>query len=164
MSNIINGYSYPRFRILTSSDVFVEEIDLDFTNSGGLIETYKDEDITHVLEKNKEIVKVYRGKKRIIFTLHYDEFIKKENSLKIQSILEYENNGYKIILIPRSDVLSRSFQVVYSGEDFELGINRGGAFANSNKSVIMKWTSKRLEKINWVDIDNIYVPLDFAIV
>lgn len=163
MANYINGYSTPRFLILDSNNNLINTIDLDLTNTDGLLESYKDESIIHVLDKDKEIRKVYRaGKKRIFFTFHYNEFFHKNLALNIIKILEQEENGYKIILIPRSDVLARRFEVVYSGDDFEIGLNKGGINAQSNKLLVLKWQTKRLEKPNWIDPDDIYCPFDFA--
>jgi len=165
LADYINGYSFPRFRILDASNNITEEIDLELTNSDGLIENYIDNDIQHILELDKEIVKVRRGgKRRIEFTLHYNQRFQKALGLKIQRILNYEQNGFKIFLIPRSDVLGRSFEVVYSGDEFQIGINRGGAYAQSNKMLVMKWVTKRIELPNWIDPDDIYIPLPFAVI
>lgn len=164
MSNIINGSANPRFRILSQTNDLIEEIDLRQTNSNGLIETTSSEDITHILEKNKRIVKVYRGT-RITFTLNYDQFIQQEDLLKLYSILNYERNGFKIILLPRSDILSRSFQVTFTGDSFDLGINKGGAIANSHKLIVMKWETVELVSMNWIDPDNIFIAFqNFAVI
>lgn len=163
MTNIINGYSFPRFRILNSSNELIQEIDLDVTNSDGFVESYADEDYTHILEKDKEIKKVYIGE-RITFTLHYNDFVYKDNALKIQTIRKYEKTGFKIILIPRSDVLGRNFQVVYTGES-ELGINKGGEYANTNRLIEAKWVTKKVVDRNWLDSNDLYATFqNFAVV
>lgn len=162
MSNIINGFSYPRFRILDQNDNLIEEIDLRIT-TGGLQEDYEDEDLTHVLEKDNEIVKVYNGGRlRIHFTLNYENYVKKDTLFKIAKVIQYEKaNNYKIYLIPKADVLARNYRVVYSGDSFQLNIGKGGDYAVTNKSVIVKWTTKKIEFLNWIDQDNVAVKMFF---
>lgn len=161
MGNFINGYDKPRFRILDSNNNLIEEIDLDLTGEEGLVETYKDASIFHTLEKDKEIVKVKRqGKKRIEFHLSYTRYVQKSNAFKIQKILMYEENDYKLFLIPRRDVLARSFEVVYSGDEYSIGLNKGGINAQSNRLLELKWITKKLELPNWVDPDNLIVDFD----
>ncbi len=164
MSNLINGYGFPKLRVLDNCDNLVEEMDFQQTNSdGGFSESCKDEDMIVVLEKEKRIVKVYRGT-RITFTLNYSQYIRKEDALKFQRLREYERVGFKIILIPHSDVLIRQFRVKYSGDDFEISIGKGGEYARTNKQLVFKWTTEKLERNpNWIDPDNINTPLPFKL-
>lgn len=165
MSNLLTGFGNPFFRILDNNDNLIEEIELRIV-TGGLTEDYEDEDITHILEKDNELVKVYNGGKfRIHFTLDYDEYIKKDTALKIIKIIKYEKiNNYKIFFIPQNDVLTRQYRVIYSGDSFQMNLGKGGQYAKTNKSIVVKWTSKKLEDINWIDPDNIVTPLSLVIV
>lgn len=157
MANYINGYSTPRFLIFDQNDNLINTIDLDLTNSDGLRESYGTENITHTLEKDKRKVTIYRaGKKRILFTFHYNEFFHKNLAFNILQILEQEENGYKIVLIPRVDILNRRFEVRYTGDEFEIGLNKGGINAQSNNGLILKWETVKLEKPNWIDPDDQY--------
>jgi hypothetical protein len=163
VSNIVNGFGNPRFRILDQNDNLIEEIDLRIT-TGGLQEDYDDEDLTHMLEKDNEIVKVYNGGKlRIHFTLNYENYIKKDTLFKIVKIIQYEKaNNYKIYIIPKADVLSRKYRVVYSGDSIQINIGKGGEYAVTNKGVIVKWTTKKLEFMNFIDQDDISVKMFFS--
>lgn len=148
-TNIINGYSFPKFKILdTDNNQIGDDIDLCVTNSDGLIESYGNEDIIHILEKNREIVKIYKDE-RITFTLHYNQFIDSENLLKIDKIHQLERNGYKVMLYPRSDILSRRFEVTYTGDEIQIGLNQDAE--QGHRLLIVKWETKRLEKRNWID-------------
>lgn len=161
MSNIINGFSFPRFRVLDANNNLIEELDLRLT-TGGLIEEYVDEDIIHTLEKDNEIVKIYNGGKfRINFTLNYENYIKKDNLFKILKVIKYEKvNNYKIFFIPHVDALGRAYRVTYTGEALQLYISKGGDYAVTNKGIIVKWNTKKLEEINWLDTDNQYFFTD----
>ena len=159
MSEFINGYGNPRFLIReTFSGALIESIDLDKLIYEGVIESYEDEDIIHKTAKGV-IFRIPRDS-RIRFTLNYGDYIQKENLLKIQRILDYEKNGKSIFLIPRSDVLARFFQVVYAGESFDLGLLMGEQKAPANRLPVLSWVSKSRVTLNWVDPDNINVPLD----
>jgi len=136
MSKYINGYDNPRFLIKESfNGALIESIDIDKLIYEGLIESYEDEDIIHKTAKGV-IFKIPR-KIRIRFTISYTDYILKENLLKIQRILTYEKNGKSIFLVPRSDVLSRFFEVVYSGDSFDLGLWMGGHKAPANRLPVL---------------------------
>lgn len=159
MSKFINGYNNPRFLIKeTFNGTLIESIDLDDLIYEGLIESYENEDIVHKTAKGV-IYKIPRNT-RIRYTLSYSEYVLKDNLLKIQRILNYEKNGKSIFLIPRSDVLARFFEVVYSGDSFDLGLWMGGQNAPANRLPILSWVTKERVELNWLDPDNLNCPLD----
>ena len=159
MANFINGYDNPRFLIRQSSQgSLIETIDLDKLIYDGLLETYEDEDIVH--QTAKGIIHKIPRDKRIRFTINYSDYIIKENLLKIQRILKYEKAGKSVFLIPRKDVLSRIFEVVYAGDSFEMGLWMGGLKSPGNRLPILSWVTKARVDINWLDPDDINVPIE----
>jgi hypothetical protein len=159
MTNYINGYGNPRFLIRESlSGTLIESIDINKLVYEGLIESYEDEDIIHRTAKGT-IHKIPRST-RIRFTISYADYIQKDNLLKIQRILNYEKSGKSIFLVPRSDVLSRFFEVVYSGDSFDLGLWMGGHKAPANRLPVLSWVTRNRVEANWLDPDDINIPLD----
>lgn len=159
MSEFINGYSNPRFLIREPGNgTLIESIDLDKLIYEGLIESYEDEDVVHKTARGV----IYRIPRdvRIRFTINYADYVRKDNLLKIQRILNYEKSGKSIFIVPRKDVLSRFFEVVFAGDSFDLGLWMGGKKAPANRLPVLSWTTKRRVESNWLDPDVINVPLD----
>lgn len=162
MSEFLTGCEYPVFKIYDSAtEILIETIQLDLTGSGGLIETVTSpHDTIHRLITGE--IAVQTSSDRITFTMDYSDMLNKENGLKIYDIWKYwkekdmfGNQKNKIILYPRAEILNRFFEVVYTGEGFELGISRGDIQA-VNTRFIWQWTTKFLVDINWQDVDDIY--------
>jgi hypothetical protein len=159
MANYINGYGNPRFTIRQSTNgSIIEVIDLDKLIYEGLIETYENEDIIHTTAKG--IIHKIPRNVRIRFSINYSDYVLKDNLLKLQKILEFEKSGKAIFLTPRKDVLSRFYQVVYAGDSFDLALWAGGSRAPANKLPVLSWVTKGRVTPNWIDPDNILVPLD----
>ena len=118
-----------------------------------------------LIYKVRKIVKIRIPGRRLTFTLNYSQHFQKDLAFKIQSILLYEENGYKIILIPRSDVQGRQFEVQCTDDEIITKINRGGARANSNNGLVVAWETTKLVDMQWTDPDDIYVTWNnFAVI
>jgi hypothetical protein len=157
MSNIINGYSSPRFRILYKTGAFKEDIDLPLTNESGLIESCDIKQLVHefIDFSAKQTIYGYR----IHFTLHYDRFVQEETLLKIEKILSYAKGPFKLIIIPRIDHPWRWFEVYVSMDNFDLGILRGGAKAIGHRLPVLVFTTVNLEQeLKWYAGD--YNPIE----
>jgi hypothetical protein len=149
--SIINGFKEPRFNIVSSKGVLIDTIDLPLTNEKGLIESYEIKKIEHELIDFTTLQSILGYK--IKFTLHYDEFVEADTLLKIKSILDYEKVGNRIILIPRIDLATRNFEVIYSGEGFELGTLHDSQSGEGHYLPEFEWTTKFLHPtLDW------YVP------
>lgn len=161
MKNFITGHSYPLFKIY-NGNTYIEDISLNLCGVDGLKESYESFGVKHELLSFTTVTK-WKGM-HINFKLSYSEYSNKDNSLKIMKLLNYIINGYKIILYPRADILSRSFEVIFVGEPFELGIMKGGLHATGNKLITLSFKTKYLQtSINWVDPDNISTPVEFVV-
>jgi len=159
MANFINGYDNPRFTIRHSANgSIIEVIDLDKLIYDGLIETYESEDIVHTTARGM-IHKIPR-QSRIRFSINYSDYVLKDNLMKIQRILQYEKSGKAVFITPRRDVLSRFFRVVYAGDSFDLGMWMGGAKAPANRLPVLSWVTRNRVDPNWVDPDNLLIPLE----
>ncbi|HEY3250929.1 MAG TPA: hypothetical protein VGK25_07410 [Ignavibacteria bacterium] len=151
---IINGYKYPRIK--TVVDRGVKTYDLSLTNSKGLIETYELRKIEHELidlsdPKKISINQFWLGFK-IIWTLHYDEFIDSADLTKIKAVLEAANSGGQLLLTPRIDFPLRTFEVYAANSNFELGIHKGGADAKYNKGPVIQFATVNLEPdLKWYE-------------
>ena len=160
MGNFINGYSTPRILIKDINNNLIETVDLMLTGSDGLTEEYEFFYIEHNLI-NYSTVKTFKGY-HINFNLSYTEYSPKSNSFKIMNLINYIfQNNYKLILYPRSEILSRYFEVNFSGNPLELGIMRGGSKAIGNHGIELNFRTKYLQtNLNWLDPDDVITPLD----
>ena len=150
MSSIINGYKEPRFKITDLNGALIDTIDLPLTNTKGLLESNEIIKIEHAL-LNHSIEQSILGYK-IKFTLHYDEFVEGDTLLKIKSILDYEKTGCRIFLFPRIDLEIRSFEVIYSGDSFDLGTLHDSQIGEGHYLPIFEWTTKYLQDtLKWID-------------
>lgn len=145
-----NGHNNPRFEIYNSAGSKIDTIDLPLTNSKGLVESYEIKKLEHELS-DFTILSEIKGY-RINFTLHYDEYVSGDTLILIQNIINYAYGGYKLVLIPRSDVLFswRKFEVYISMNSFDLGIGKGGVAAINNRLPILVFTTKFLQSsLQW---------------
>lgn len=152
----INGVSYP---ILEITDQYGQRLKenayfaLPLTNSGGLIETYEEQNIFYTYLN-------YKREKKILgyfvnFTLNYNEFANKDTMLKIFQLLNWEfaistnpaYANYRIYLTPRADVPSRRFEVIGRNETMSMGVLRGGTLTAGHKGIVLNYTTKYLS--NW---------------
>lgn len=164
MKNYINGYSTPKFVIKDpDSQAIIDTIELNLCGSDGLSEEYEFIAIKHKLLNYSEYSK-WMGY-FINFTLSYSEYSSKSNSLKVMALINYILYGCDITLYPRTDVLSRVFDVNFAGDSMKLGILRGGINSVGNKGIELSFRTKNiLTEINWIDPDEITVPIeDFAV-
>jgi hypothetical protein len=144
---LLNGNKYPRIKTVVDREV--KTYDLSLTNSKGLIETYELKKIEHELIdltnlQNVSVNQFWLGFK-IIWSLHYDEFIGADDLLKIKSVLEAAKSGGRLFLTPRVDYPLRTFEVYVSSSNFELGIHKGGALAEFNRGPVIQLATVNLE-------------------
>jgi len=147
---IANGYRTPQFEIYDLTGSKVDTIEMPLTNSKGLVESYEIKKLEHELD-DFTVLSSIKGY-RISFTLHYDEYISGDTLLLIQNIINYAYCGYKLVLIPRSDILFswRKFEVYVSMNSFDLGIGKGGLAANYNRLPVLVFTTKYLQNsLQW---------------
>ena len=121
---IINGSGYPVVHIHNVSDgSLLRSINLDYCNfEGGEKENYKEDFKRITLEKNNRFLDYSFKAARITFTLDYSQLAEVSNLMNIESIYYYHSlpDLYFIRLQPRSDVISRQFEVRIDGE-YSLG-------------------------------------------
>lgn len=170
MERYLNGYSSPKFVIRDAeTNVHVETFILDYETLQGKQEDYSGEfDITHIggdFSKN-----VYTRDKRIVFTMDYSGHTNANNSMKINSIMNYweaqDDNGiklYKIILYPFEDNPYRFFEVNYTGESFSWSPMTGAIGRSGDRIINWKWETKYLVKRDWqtinVDLQVVAFPM-----
>lgn len=153
MANFINGWRHPIFRIY-NNNILLDTIELPIVGASGLVETIQERRIVHELTNFTLLNKIFGY--TIRWSLPYSEYANKATMLKIQQILRYHKAGYKIILTPRADLTRRFFEVLYTGEEIEMGIKKGGSNAVGNQLVNIEFTTKYLiDDINWIDPDTI---------
>lgn len=151
MGNYVSGCEYPIFSIRNSTGQEEQRIELDLTMEGGLVESYADNSIKKFNIKGDG--RKINQKKRVTFTLHYDSNSKKANTLSLQAIINAEENGKKIWLYPRADLMSRNFEVMFTGTPFDIGINTGGNNTPGNRLLILSWETRKLVTVDWRDPD-----------
>ncbi|MBE2228249.1 MAG: hypothetical protein IAE93_12925 [Ignavibacteria bacterium] len=154
MANFLNGWKNPVFKVYDSNHFLLDTISLPITGSEGFTETIQDRKIEHELLNYTLYQKVYGF--TILFRLPYTEYANKETMKKIQQLIRYHKSGYKLVLTPRADVPRRSFIVVYTGDELDQGIKKGGSSAVGNRLVNLEFTTKDLiDDPNWIDPDEI---------
>lgn len=153
MANFINGWRHPVFKIF-NNNILLDTIELPIVGISGLVETIQERRIVHELTNFTLLNKIFGYTLR--WNLPYTEYANKTTILKIQQILRYHKAGYKIILYPRADLTRRFFEVLYTGDEMEMGIKKGGSNAIGNNLVNIEFTTKYLiDDINWIDPDTI---------
>jgi len=161
----VNGYRYPRitvFNIVTNTQT--EVINLDLCMSAGLVEEYEEN-----FKRNETVagrlIDFDNKASRIIFTLDYSEYVRKENTFYIEKVFFYNSlpDTYKLILTPRIDVLKRYFEVRLMDGAYSMGIMKGGLEAPGNRLPIIKFITKYTVGKNFVDPLDVAVPLPFKV-
>lgn len=143
--SVLNGSSYSRF-VVTAGDAPSFTVDLPLANS--LVETNEIRKIEHELigldidnpsiETAQSILGYF-----ITFTIDFSEWITAETlKNKIELLLTYAKAGRTITLTPRIDLPSRSFDVLFVNDSFDLGIGTSGY---SNRLPVFSFRTKRLE-------------------
>ena len=159
MSNFVNGYSYPIFRIYSSAGVLLDTIELPLTGKDGLREKFNELSIRHEF-LNYSRRKSFQGL-HIDFTLNYSEFTNKTTSAKIFHLLNYETQGKTIHLQPRADVGARNFEVIGFNDSIELGILKGGQYASGNHGITLNYsTAVKQDYYQVTDPDNVAISID----
>ncbi|RPI19013.1 MAG: hypothetical protein EHM58_03095 [Ignavibacteriae bacterium] len=148
MSNIINGWQNPIFKIYNSLGVLLETIELPLTNSRGLVESYE------IIKKQTEVIDYTIKEKllgyRITFSLYYDEYVSGDTLLNVKSILNHAKLGNKLVIIPRADSPDRTFEVIVNMDKFDIGLLKGGAKAIGHRLPVLQFTTKYLQaELNW---------------
>ncbi len=160
MGNYINGYSYPIIEIRDrTDDSIVSRLSLDLCNEGGLTEAYEEDFKRNKLESGGLVDFDFKGS-RIIFTLDYSEYARKTNLFNIENIFAYNAQplSYRIVLYPRADVMSRSFEVRLHTGNYNLGIMKGGAYALGNRLPIVEFITTNPVSKNFADPDTLAIP------
>ena len=149
--SFINGWRNPVFKIYEQpSNILLNTISLPIVNASGLIENVQTLNVTHEFNSRKLIQKILGY--RITWTLPYDEFANADTMILIQEIIRYCKSGHKVVLTPRSDLPGRSFEVLYTGEELEMGIKRGGSTSVGNRLTVITFTTKyMLDDIGWIN-------------
>lgn len=161
----VNGVSYPRvtvFNIVTMAQT--EIINLDLCNSNGLTEDYIENFKRNETEAGR-LIDFDNKACRIIFTLDYSEYIKKNNSFNIEKIFFYNSlpDTYKLIFTPRVDVLKRYFEVRLFDGAYSFGAVKGGLNSPGNRLPIIKFITKYTVGKNFIDPADVVVPLPFYV-
>ncbi len=55
-------------------------------------------------------------------------------------------------------MLSRFFEVVYTGDSFDIGLWMGGSKSPANRLPVLSWITRSRVDINWLDPDDINIP------
>jgi len=153
MTNFLNGYKNPIFKIY-DDNIIIETIALPIVNASGLIENVQTLNITHEFNSRKFVQKILGF--RISWSLPYDEYARVDTMMKIQQILRHCKTGRKIVLTPRADLPTRNFEVIYTGEELQMGIKRGGANAVGNRLTVIEFTTKNMvDDIGWINPNDI---------
>jgi hypothetical protein len=149
MKKYVNGYREPKFIIKDIDNNLIENIVLDLTNEAGLIEENEFIYIKHNLLNGNTITK-YDGF-NINFTLNYDQYLSKTNTVKIDRLIYYILQNNIIDLQPRFEEYRRVFEVVYTGEPLTLGLLKGGLNSAGNYGYVLKFRTKykQIELINY---------------
>lgn len=151
MSNYINGYGYPVFKIYNSSNTLLATYSFPYTNEGGCLEENIPRYKTAVNINNTKysVIKGWHKK----WTLHYDNFIKLTDSLNLAELLKYfASESYQRIFYPRNDNYLYKFDVNCTNASFLLGILKGGLYAPGNKGIIIELeTRTELTELGWMN-------------
>jgi len=163
MGNYVNGYQYPQIVIKgVETNNTVETISLDLCNEGGLTEEYTEDFKRNELESGGYVDFDFRGS-RIIFTLDYSEYVRKNNLFNIEKIFAYNSNpnSYKLQIRPRADVLGRTFEVrLYDGK-YSLGIMKGGINTPGHRLPVIQFITVDTVSKNFLDPDTLPSPLPY---
>jgi hypothetical protein len=157
----IVGWKNPVFLILDKTTNTLEDtIELHLADEDGLWEEYEDY-VKETTTIDRKIKQFFEGR-RYTFTLSYSKYSSKENTLKIQRLLNWQaTNQHKIILIPRNDAgfRDRSFEVVKDpGSNITLGVRKGGFENKGNKGIVLVFKTVSIHRlIDWRDPASIQI-------
>lgn len=163
MSKIINGGGEPRFVIKDRNNHFIKQFDLPYTNIEGLIEGYEPVFKQHTLASEEKVSFDFKGYE-INFTIDYNNFVTRDVLMNIKEIESFlENfNDYRVYLMPRIDVLRRTFEVVMPREkSYSLGLLLGSYNAPGHNGVVLKVVTKHPVEKLWLNPDNLTTRLPF---
>lgn len=152
--NYINGYDYPTFKIYLN-DILIDTINLHRTDESGLVVKPEFYFINHELIDHTNLQT--REGFHLNFSLSYNTYSSKENTIKIFRLLNYFlNNIYKIEITPRSDITTIKYEVILNMDSMEIGILTGGAKAQGHQLINLDFKTKYLQnQFNWIDPDQI---------
>lgn len=152
----INGYKKPAFIVHKSSSL-AERFDLSFKYNG-LKEYWEEKFIEHESIGGKITQEFISLRK--YFELDYSGIIQKEDSLKIQEILNAAYAGKTIIIIPHTDNESYRYQVAVEPGQKTLSLHYGGRCALGNKDLVITFkTVSPLSNLGWQDTENLQINL-----
>lgn len=166
MSEFLNGYYKPRFKILNSDGSIKEIIELPYCGIQGLSEGYQKIFKTHELHTGEILNFDYKGE-RIRFVLDYSQYSSKSLLIKARKIEDYLTSfsSYKVFLYPRSDNLSRRFEVVLPADNStELRILTGGVNAQGHKGFALTVVTKFPVNKKWEEVDGLRFQSPYQIV
>ncbi len=163
MAEYITGYSKPRFLIINSSGLIIDTIDLNLCGTDGLTENYEFYLAKHNLLNYSEVTYFYGY--HINFNLSYSEYSNKTNSLAISKLINHILNNYKLIIVPRIDILNRYYNVNYTGDSITLNILNNGANSIGNKSIELNFRTSELQtQMKWLNPDDLTITIDDFVV
>lgn len=165
MGNFINGYSYPRIIVKQTDNVYITEFDLPLCMmSGGFEQSYSEDFSRHEMADGTIIDFGFQGAK-LSFNLDYSSLLKKPSYYIIEEIIKFHRlpEEYKIILIPRIDVLPQQFEVRFADNKIlDLGLHRNGADAIGNRLTSLRFVTKdNYSGQLFFDPDDLNRPLPF---
>ena len=150
--NYINGCLYPVIEVQDVQDRIIDTLTFPITDKSGLIELneiIKDEYLT----PEKKIIQFIEGY-RIHFSLSYETKMISTHSLKVQKLLNYAKDGYRIFLYPRADLLYRAFEVLWENKEIIIGILKGKYNAKGNRLIKLEFQTVNVEQnLKWLDPD-----------
>lgn len=159
MRQYVNGYSTPQFKIYSGNNL-IDTIDLNLTDTTGLVEEYEIYSINHQLIDltNSNNLQGFH----INFFLSYKSYSKKSNSINIKRLLDYFiTNDYTITLTPRTDFPLNTWEVLLTNDTLQIGLLKNGINAVGNRLIDLQFKTKHIQtKIPWYDMDDFSISLE----
>ena len=163
MKQYVNGSSFPIFYVKDSGNNTTDTIALPLCGADGLTERFETVFIEHELQ-NYSSVKKFLGH-HVYFNLSYSDYSNLDTTLKIGKLMNYILNNNRLVIQPRAEILSRSFSVIFTGNEFELGILKGGVRAGGNRGINLQFrTTKIQSQITFVNPNDLTIPIDDFII
>lgn len=144
--SVLNGSSYSRFTISDTPTGRGTDIDLPLANS--MTESYEIDKIQQDVRGFSIATPVKTTAQNIngyiiTFTFDFSEWVTADTlKNKIEVIISSAKAGKYIKLTPRVDLLSRSFEVIFNTDTFDLGIGTSGT---TNRLPVFSFKTKNLE-------------------
>lgn len=155
----VTGYKNPAFDIKTLNNQRVMYYELALCDEDGLTEEYEFLSVKHRLLNYQEVVKPKGIHYK--FTLSYKSWSDHETLAKFCNMMDeytwnpYTYMNYRTFLIPRVDVPSRKFEVVYTGEPITLNLMKGYDKGLGNRGVEFVFQTKyNIGWLDWRNLDN----------